>query len=475
MSFRLRIVLVTTVLMTLLFSVGGTALIHSSFQTSLEKEEEAVVELNEMILRVVAYVGKDGTWITQEELAGVMENLSQQDTLDGLWLMHGEELIYMRQKGKPLSDYRNQVGDLEENEVLISYFTSEEQEHYVQSSARFELNNRSYHLDICRNLTDIYETREAQIQLFQNIFFALSVLGMFVSWGAATFLTRHLRKLTKATKEIAGGNLSYRSKIHSSDEVGELAEAFDGMAEKLEKNITLLKESAEQKEMFIGAFTHEMKTPMTSIIGYADLLRTQKLNPRDEAEALDYIFSEGKRLENMSLKMLDLFVADKKDVILQKGSPAKLVHYTVKHMRAVYQKSHIELEVKADDGECWLEPDLFQTLLINLLDNAKKAMEQGGKIVVTVKMTAQGCVLSVTDNGRGIPQEALGHLTEAFYRVDKARARSRGSAGLGLALCEKIVELHQGHMEFSSEEGVGTVVTVTLWKLEFEQFLVAGK
>lgn len=106
--------------------------------------------------------------------------------------------------------------------------------------------------------------------------------------------------------------------------------------------------------------------------------------------------------------------------------------------------------------------DLFQTLLINLLDNAKKAMEQGGKIIVVVKMTPQGCVLSVIDGGKGIPQEALVHLTEAFYRVDKARARSKGSAGLGLALCEKIVELHHGHMEFSSEEGVGTVVTVYL-------------
>lgn len=435
---------------------------QSGFQTSLEKEEKSIVELNEMILRVVSYVGKDGTWITQEALVEVMENLSQQDTLDGLQLMYGEELIYIRQKGKPLSDCMNPIGDLEENEVVISYFISDEQEHYVQSSTGFELNNRRYHLDICRNLTDIYAAREAQIGLFQNIFLVLSFLGMLVSWGAATFLTRHLRKLTKAAKEIAGGNLSYRSKIHSSDEVGELAEAFDGMAEKLEKNITLLKESAEQKEMFMGAFTHEMKTPMTSIIGYADLLRTQKLSSEDEAEALDYIFSEGKRLENMSLKMLDLFVADKQEVVLQKRSPAKLVHYTVKHMQTMYQKSHIELEVKADSGECWLEPDLFQTLLINLLDNAKKAMEQGGKIVVTVKMTEKGCMLSVCDNGRGIPQEALGHLTEAFYRVDKARARSRGSAGLGLALCEKIVELHQGRMEFSSEEGVGTVVTVYL-------------
>ena len=109
-----------------------------------------------------------------------------------------------------------------------------------------------------------------------------------------------------------------------------------------------------------------------------------------------------------------------------------------------------------------LEPDLFQTLLINLLDNARKAMENGGHITVSLRMTGTGCSLAVVDDGKGIPKEALKHLTEAFYRVDKARARSRGSAGLGLALCEKIVELHHGSMRFESKEGIGTMVTVEL-------------
>ena len=109
-----------------------------------------------------------------------------------------------------------------------------------------------------------------------------------------------------------------------------------------------------------------------------------------------------------------------------------------------------------------LESDLFQTLLINLLDNARKAMEQGGKITIVVRLTELGCELSVADEGKGIPEEAMKHLTEAFYRVDKARSRSKGSAGLGLALCEKIVELHHGKMEFESKEGVGTKVTAYL-------------
>lgn len=462
MSFRLRIVLMTTLLISLLFSVGGTMLIHTSFQNSLEKEEETLVNANEMILRMVKYVGQDENWISEEKLISIIENLYQQDATHIIRLQHNGETIYSYQNGASVLNEMNQLSELEENYIHITYFEAELQENYVQSTMQFSINQKTYYLDIARSLTRIYQTRKEQIQMFQNIFLLLSVVGIFLTWGFSVFITRHLRKLTKATKEIARGNLAYRAKIKSHDEVGALGNAFDYMAESLEENITLLKESAKQKEMFIGAFTHELKTPMTSIIGYADLLRTQKLSKKDQADALDYIFSEGKRLENMSLKMLDLFVADKKELDLKWCSPAKIVAYTVRHLENVFQASNIQMEVYAEEGNCMLETDLFQTLLINLLDNARKAMEQGGKVTIRVKLTENGCVLTVADEGKGIPKESLKHLTEAFYRVDKARARSKGSAGLGLALCEKIVELHHGKMLFESEEGVGTEVLVYL-------------
>ena len=462
MSFRIRIVLMTTLLITLLFSIGGTMLIHSSFQNSLKKEEEAIVNTNEMMLRVVQYVSQDTTWVSEEKLIEVIENLCQQDAIYCLRLVQNEEVVYVYPKSEAILDTMKISTDLEENQIVIHYFTSKNGDAFMQSSMRFELNTRVFNMDICRDISGIYNTRREQIQLFQGIFLLLSVVGMLFSFGLATLITRHLRKLTKAAKEIGEGNLSYRSNIQSKDEVGALANAFDHMAEKLEENIRLLKESAEQKEMFMGAFTHELKTPMTSIIGYADLLRTQKLNQRDQADALDYIFTEGKRLENLSLKMLDLFVADKQEIEMKLSSPAAIVEYTVRHLRTILEENHIQVKLQLENGLCLLEPDLFQTLLINLLDNSRKAMEKGGQITVAVHMTTDGCLLYVADEGKGIPKEALKHLTEAFYRVDKARARSKGSAGLGLALCQKIVELHHGSIRFESKEGVGTMVMVEL-------------
>ena len=109
-----------------------------------------------------------------------------------------------------------------------------------------------------------------------------------------------------------------------------------------------------------------------------------------------------------------------------------------------------------------LEPDLFRSLLMNLLDNARKALAGGGTILVTVELTGEGCRLTVADDGPGIPKESLERLTEAFYRVDKSRSRQQGGAGLGLTLCAKIAQLHRGTLSFDSQEGQGTKVTAEL-------------
>ena len=113
-------------------------------------------------------------------------------------------------------------------------------------------------------------------------------------------------------------------------------------------------------------------------------------------------------------------------------------------------------------GNARLEPDLVKSLLYNLVDNAAKAMEQEGVIAIRAILISGGCQFQVADNGRGMKPEELDRITEAFYRVDKARSRSQGGAGLGLALCKQIVLLHNGTIQFTSQPGKGTRVTVNL-------------
>ena len=203
---------------------------------------------------------------------------------------------------------------------------------------------------------------------------------------------------------------------------------------------------------------------MTSLIGYADLLRSGTLTAGEQSEAVGYIYSEGKRLENLSRKLLDLLVLKQNDLPLIEISPADLIGELVERLRPLFAKIGVAVSSDCQKGTCYLEPDLVWSLLLNLADNAQKAMENGGVLRFDLKMLSDGCKIRVLDTGRGIPKESLVHLTEAFYRVDKARSRAQGGFGLGLALCQEIAALHNGSIRFENRtDGVrGACVTVEL-------------
>ena len=122
----------------------------------------------------------------------------------------------------------------------------------------------------------------------------------------------------------------------------------------------------------------------------------------------------------------------------------------------------IRLKVKYEDGVFVGDRDLVKTVLINLADNARKAIDGGGTIVIIGKPEKEGYAFYVRDTGKGIPREEIRRITEAFYMVDKSRSREKGGAGLGLSICQEIVLLHKGRMEFSSVPGEGTMVRVTI-------------
>ena len=275
-------------------------------------------------------------------------------------------------------------------------------------------------------------------------------------------LARPLKTLTAATKKISEGDLKCRSGIKSRDEFGQLSESFDAMAQRLEESMNEMQDSVRRREEFMGSFAHEMKTPMTSIIGYADFIRSGSLDEEEQMNAANYIFSEGKRLESLSAKLLDIIVMNNRKIELRSVSPAQLISHLVEYLKPIYSQEGIVLQYKCEEGECLLEPDLVKSLVSNLIDNSRKSFTDGGNIYLRSRMLPDGCEIRVLDNGPGIPPEAIDHLTEAFYRVDKSRSRMQGGAGLGLALCSDIAKLHNGTLRIESRIGNGTEVTAEL-------------
>ena len=264
-------------------------------------------------------------------------------------------------------------------------------------------------------------------------------------------MTQPLVKVSKTARALSNGNLDARVNSKAHDEVGQLGADFDNMADRLSENINELKMSMEHQEMFMGSFAHELKTPMTSIIGYADLLRSEALSPEESQEAANYIFSEGKRLESLSFKLLDLLMMRNQNLSMMPTDMKHLIENLTYHLQPVYRKRNIDLRCRCQPGICSVEPDLFSSVIANLVDNSRKAMDNGGNIMILGESLNGVYRIRVIDNGRGMPEEAIRHITEAFYRVDKSRSRAQGGAGLGLTLCKEIIDLHKGRIAFDSD------------------------
>ncbi len=228
----------------------------------------------------------------------------------------------------------------------------------------------------------------------------------------------------------------------------------------LERGMDNLENVASRREEFIASFAHELKTPLTAIIGYADMLRSKDMTPKSRFTAAGYIFSEGKRLEALSLKLMNIIVAGRQEFELKRFE----VGYFIRSIAAVtvpsLSEDGITLDMRWEPGVIEVEPDLFKTLLINLVDNARKASRRNSAIELFGKVEDDGYAIYVRDHGRGMPQEELSRITEPFYMIDKSRSRAQNGAGLGLALCQRIAELHATKLEYESEEGKGTTVRI---------------
>ena len=261
-------------------------------------------------------------------------------------------------------------------------------------------------------------------------------------------------------RAFAGGQMEERAKIRVTDEIAKLAIDFNQMADELQEKMEQLEEHVKSQEAFTAAFAHELKTPLTSIIGYAELLRSMSLSKEEELTAANYIFSQGKRLESLSYKLLELFVLQKGEISFLPVNVGEAIEEVKQITAQGLQKKEVILEASFDEAVLLLEKDLFISLLVNLVDNAAKASQAGGHIRLTGKCEENRYAITVRDEGKGIPESEIKNILEPFYMVDKSRSRKEGGAGLGMTLCAEIVRLHHAEWKIESKENEGTKITI---------------
>lgn len=461
MSYRLKLILTISVLIALTFSAGGTILISVSFQNSLETETQAALNDFQGIQNTLFLLNSMGSQTGFDNLREALDSMAEQKV--GRWqalcLKTADHTIY-QSRGELLMGYAlpalstSQCSfirlDDSYGQGLLTQSTIAAGSEKLVLTARFDFSS-------------LYRTRESQNRIYLAAYAAVVTLGILAAVVLSFTMTRRLRRLTTAVRRIAGGDLTTRSRIASSDEFGQLSRDFDAMADKLQETLSRMELDMARQESFMGAFAHELKTPMTAIIGFADLLRQGNLDESTRMTAANYIFTEGRRLEKLSFKLLELIVLRKDAIAMKRVWLNRYLEEIERALAPSLREKGIRLVCRAEQARAVLEPDLVKSLLYNLIDNASKAMDQGGIIGVKATAIPGGCQFYVADNGRGMEEKELARITEAFYRVDKSRSRAQGGAGLGLALCKQIVELHNGSIHFDSKPGAGTQVTVTLY------------
>lgn len=460
MKFRGKLTICMTVIIIIMYGIGGALLIMLSFRNSINEERENAFQSYRSLCSVLMMVNGISTPSETSDVASVLKELGSKEADWYAVRLYDDSEIYYN--SRPEFSYDEELKNSSSESECAGRIVDMGDLHYMQVTGKFQVGNKNVILDVVRDVKVPYNTRDGQLKLYHMLAFVIVFLSMVISYIITTLLTRSLKYLSTISRKIAGGSYDIRAKVKSGDEMELLAEDFNMMAESLVGKIEELRDTVERQERFTGSFAHEMKTPMTSIIGYADMLRSMDMTEEEKRESAEYIFHEARRLEGLSLKLLDLLVLKKHDFTLREASPSKILRETAELVNEKLKYANIMLRFSTQKGKCLLEPDLVKSLLTNIIDNSIKAMDGGGEIMVVQTMTKSGCRFTISDNGRGIPQEELMMIREAFYRVDKSRSRKQGGAGLGLSLCDEIVRLHDGTMTFYSEEGKGTKVIVEL-------------
>ena len=291
-------------------------------------------------------------------------------------------------------------------------------------------------------------------------FVIVSMAGILLGAGSIALLmrrsTRPLTALALTARRIADGEYGIRASVETHDEVGTLADDFNMMAKAMETRIAELTETAERQRLFIGGVTHEFKTPLTALLLHTRMLRRANMTEEEKDGSLAHIESQCEWLERLVQTLLRIITLDRE--IERKPCAVDVLFDRV---RQNTQKSladrGVTLNTLSDGGTLLVNADLIQSLLINLVDNAAKAYDTGMENR-KVCLTVSGSTIEGSDNGRGIPKEALPRIFEPFYMVDKSRSKKSGGSGLGLTLVRKIADAHGAEITVESSVGKGTTV-----------------
>lgn len=425
------------------FSVAGFVSLRLNDQQIESTVEEDLITTNDYVSKVISNI-----------------NIENRDDIIDLYAKSSEMAITCYSSSEGYVAYGNKKYNPTPEQMMAMFKSTNNElsfKHHNEVLAygtKNMINGQEYYIYVQKDTSD-------QKSAIANS--AILILGCVFLTGSIVFLViadiivKPLTRLTNAIKELSNGNYNVRVDNVGQDEISKLNQGFNQMARQLAKQ-------DETRQKFISDISHEFQTPLTSIQGFANILKEEDLPKEQRVKYANIILYNSKRLSSLAKNMLQLTLLDREEIELEltNYSLVEQMNRVISTQENQAMEKNIEIVFEMPKKEIFIEGDeqRLEQVWTNIISNAIKYTNEGGFITITMKKNSKDIEISIEDTGIGMSKEVVSHIFERFYREDKAR-NVEGN-GLGLAIVKSIVDLHHGKIDILSQVDVGTNFIVRL-------------
>lgn len=425
------------------FSVAGFVSLRLNDQQIESTVEEDLITTNDYVSKVISNI-----------------NIENRDDIIDLYAKSSEMAITCYSSSEGYVAYGNKKYNPTPEQIMAMFKSTNNElsfKHHNEVLAygtKNMINGQEYY---------IYVQKDTSGQKSAIANSAILILGCVFLTGSIVFLViadiivKPLTRLTNAIKELSNGNYNVRVDNVGQDEISKLNQGFNQMARQLAKQ-------DETRQKFISDISHEFQTPLTSIQGFANILKEEDLPKEQRVKYTNIILYNSKRLSSLAKNMLQLTLLDREEIELEltNYSLVEQMNRVISTQENQAMEKNIEIVFEMPKKEIFIEGDeqRLEQVWTNIISNAIKYTNEGGLITITMKKNSKDIEVSIEDTGIGMSKEVVSHIFERFYREDKAR-NVEGN-GLGLAIVKSIVDLHHGKIDILSQVDVGTNFIVRL-------------
>ncbi|MEI5992652.1 sensor histidine kinase [Candidatus Enterococcus mansonii] len=302
-------------------------------------------------------------------------------------------------------------------------------------------------------------------------FIISSIVGLILSYFFASFQVKRINRMRKATKEITSGNFDIKLVTHDKDEFDDLAEDFNKMADSLKESREEIDRQEERRRQFMADASHEMRTPLTTINGLLEGLQYNAIPEGQRENAIKLMQNETSRLIRLVNENLDYekIRTNQISIVVKKFNGTETLQNILTQLEGKAESANDRLILETDQEiDVYADYDRFVQIIVNIIQNAIQ-FTQDGEIRVNIQKGYLETIITIADTGIGMSEEQVHNIWDRYYKVDPSRKNTKyGESGLGLSIVQQLVRLHKGKINVESEEGKGTMFTISFPDVEIE-------